>query len=82
MSFMAFIQKQSHQINWRLLEFVNKILWRFPLNLLLVMVETSCKKMSYLKILKNGGGGGRSPISTVDVILDNIASSFKVIPGN
>ena len=23
-SFMAFIQKQSHQVNWRLLEFVNK----------------------------------------------------------
>ena len=39
-SFMAFIQKQSHQVNWRLLEFVNKILWRFPLNLLLIMFET------------------------------------------
>ena len=37
---MAFIHKQSHQVNWRLLEFVNKILWRFPLNLLLVMIET------------------------------------------
>ena len=39
MSFMEFIQKQSHQVNWRLLELVNKILWRFPLNMLLVIVE-------------------------------------------
>ena len=39
-SFMAFIHKQSHQVNWRLLEFVNKVLWRFPLDLLLIMVET------------------------------------------
>ena len=40
LSFMAFIQKESDQVNWRLLEFVNKTLWRFSLNLLLVTVQT------------------------------------------
>ena len=71
-SFMAFIQKQSHQVNWRLLEFVNKML---------VMVGTSAvKSRSYLKIYSKSGG--HAPISAVHVILDNIASSFKVILGN
>ena len=68
---MAFIQKQSHQVNWRLLEFVNKML---------VMVETSaaCEKMNYLKIYSKSGG--HAPISAEHVILDN--SSFKGILGN
>ena len=45
--------------------------------------------MSYLKIYSKsggggggGGGGGAFLISVVHVILDNIASSFKVILGN
>ena len=77
---MASIQKQSHQVDWRFLEFVNKILWRFPLNLLLVMIETSAvKKMSYLKIYWKSGG--HAPISAVHVILDNIASSSKSYQG-
>ena len=43
----------------------------------------SCEKMSYLKLYsKSGGGGGHAPISAVHVILDNIASGFKVILGN
>ena len=56
MSFMAFIQKQAHQVNWRLPEFVNKILWRFPSNLLLVMVETYAVKDEIFKnLLKKWG---------------------------
>ena len=36
--------------------------------------------MSYLKIYSKSEG--HAPISAVHVILDNIASSFKVILGN
>ena len=57
MSFMAIIQKQSHQVNWRLLEFVNKILWRFPLNLLLVMVETQAVKRLVIENFTQKVGG-------------------------
>ena len=35
---MAFIQKESHQVNWRLLEFVNKTLWRIRFSLHLYVV--------------------------------------------
>ena len=46
---MTSIQKQLHQVNWRFLESVNKILWRFPLNLMLVMFETSAVKRWVIK---------------------------------
>ena len=77
---MAFIQEQSHQVNWRLLESVNKILWRFPLNLLWSWLKHKLQKDELFKnLLKKWGA---FPISAVHVILDNIASSFKVILDN